>query len=469
MINRIFGESFPYTNFHDLNLDWIIQTIKTLAEEVEKRTTAQINIADPIQWDITRQYPELTVVMDNGNAYLSMQAVPYGVDIGNSEYWEQIFNVEQLFSSFKDAITPNDDGNSTTSSADRAVGSLVWLEDTLKIVTDAISIGDEYTSGNTQTTSIEEILQGMKEDIEHASTNRLYGKKIAIYGDSYSSAPRGLLWQTILANVTGIPCHVSAQGSLSLPEVFSAMWDNYNADIYIIEAGLNDVTKNTTGNAFMTAIDSFCTAIRTVNTNAEIYFVSPPDIPFGNAHNYLYPQEFYRQCYWHTATKFHFHVIDGLKWQELKYSDGVHPTDATAPLIGKYIVEALQNFGDEWNCRNDYCKAGREDTQILLMMTNGTPYLYFQGLEFTNLLFDGTGSISISQLGCDLLRTTTAFLYKSGTTYENGFLVVEGGGISSNPNRIVVAFNGATAGESRTLGNGIEIPFRPLKWNKDLG
>ena len=160
MINRIFGESFPYTNFHDLNLDWIIQTIKTLAEEVEKRTTAQINIADPIQWDITRQYPELTVVMDNGNAYLSMQAVPYGVDIGNSEYWEQIFNVEQLFSSFKDAITPNDDGNSTTSSADRAVGSLVWLEDTLKIVTEAISIGDEYTLNYNEETKSTSIIKG---------------------------------------------------------------------------------------------------------------------------------------------------------------------------------------------------------------------------------------------------------------------------------------------------------------------
>lgn len=24
-----FGENFPYTNFHDLNLDWIIQEMKT--------------------------------------------------------------------------------------------------------------------------------------------------------------------------------------------------------------------------------------------------------------------------------------------------------------------------------------------------------------------------------------------------------------------------------------------------------
>lgn len=31
-------EQFPYTNFHDLNLDWILQEVKTLSEKVDQIT-----------------------------------------------------------------------------------------------------------------------------------------------------------------------------------------------------------------------------------------------------------------------------------------------------------------------------------------------------------------------------------------------------------------------------------------------
>lgn len=32
----MFGEAWPYTNFHDLNLDWIIKTVKSMLEQVER-------------------------------------------------------------------------------------------------------------------------------------------------------------------------------------------------------------------------------------------------------------------------------------------------------------------------------------------------------------------------------------------------------------------------------------------------
>ncbi len=35
MNNGAFGEHFPYTNFHDLNLDWIIETLKKIKEDEE--------------------------------------------------------------------------------------------------------------------------------------------------------------------------------------------------------------------------------------------------------------------------------------------------------------------------------------------------------------------------------------------------------------------------------------------------
>ena len=143
-----FGENFPYTNFHDLNLDWILRVIKTVDERLDRAIASKIKVADPLQWDITKQYEEYTVVMNNDHAYLSIQAVPYGVSLSDTEYWQEIFDLGEVFNTLKDAIAIADDGLSPTSSADRIAGSLVWLNDKLNIVIQPISIGDTYSSAN---------------------------------------------------------------------------------------------------------------------------------------------------------------------------------------------------------------------------------------------------------------------------------------------------------------------------------
>lgn len=473
------GENLPYTNFHDLNLDWIVRVLKEMDEKIDKASMSSIQIADPLQWEITKQYEALTVVMDNGNAYLSMQAVPYGVSITNTDYWQKIFDIGEIFTSLKESIALDDDGNSPTSSKNRAIGSLVWLQDELYKVISAITLGETYSAENVEKISVEELLNNMKEVLTTIQTsitsltnnkwdNRLRGKTIAIYGDSYSVAPRGTLWQAVINAVTGTTCHVSAQGSLSLPQIYSGCWDQYNADIYIIEGGLNDVGQNTTGNAFMSAIENFVTAIRNVNADAEIYFISPNDIPFSNAHNYLYPQEFYRQCYWHTMSRYRFGVIDGLKWQGLKYSDGTHPTDATAPLIGKYIVQSLLNYGDSWNCRDDYSKAGRNNSQILLRTFNGIPYIYCQNLAYTITGADGSGTIDISNLGCKVNVLRQAFVNKVDNVYKNSFLYVGGSGTGGDPTTLIVGIEGASPSDTGTIVSGTYIPFIPVLWTKDL-
>lgn len=43
--------------------------------------------ADPLQWDNTKIYEPLTIVINQGNSYTSRQFVPVGVDITNEDYW----------------------------------------------------------------------------------------------------------------------------------------------------------------------------------------------------------------------------------------------------------------------------------------------------------------------------------------------------------------------------------------------
>ena len=43
--------------------------------------------AEPAEWDSTRAYEPLTIVLHNGNSYTSKQAVPIGIDIDNDKFW----------------------------------------------------------------------------------------------------------------------------------------------------------------------------------------------------------------------------------------------------------------------------------------------------------------------------------------------------------------------------------------------
>ena len=151
----------PYTNFHDLNLDWIMDELNEFNTKLTNFVSlATIKYANPIQWDITSQYEANTVVVDsNGNAYLSVKPVPSGVSLDRAEFWTKIGNFDELWADVKKAITPNDEGHSPTATAARAVNDLVWVNGSLVRVTRAMIAGDAYVPGsNCVSSSTNEVL-----------------------------------------------------------------------------------------------------------------------------------------------------------------------------------------------------------------------------------------------------------------------------------------------------------------------
>ena len=151
----------PYTNFHDINLDWIMEVLNEFNTKLTNFVSlATIKYANPIQWNITSQYEANTVVVDsNGNAYLSVKPVPSGVSLDRTEFWTKIGNFDELWANVKKAITPNDEGHSTTATAARAVNDLVWANGALVRVTRAMLAGDAYVPGsNCVSSSTNEVL-----------------------------------------------------------------------------------------------------------------------------------------------------------------------------------------------------------------------------------------------------------------------------------------------------------------------
>ena len=105
-----FYDKFPYTNFQELNLDYILKIVVEQNEEISKFVSLNaLKYANPIQWAITRQYEKNTIVIDpsTGIAYISVKPVPLGVSVTNDEYWTEVFDLSEVMQNLQDQINAN--------------------------------------------------------------------------------------------------------------------------------------------------------------------------------------------------------------------------------------------------------------------------------------------------------------------------------------------------------------------------
>lgn len=149
------GEMYQY------NLGWLIQELlsfkQDLATAIDLKT---IKYADPIQWDITTQYPANTVVVDpkSGTAYMSKVPVPAGVELKNTNYWVVVFNYQDIYNKIMDGVAFND-RDQDYATKDLLVNDLVWYAGDLYRATREIPTGSKYIPGtNLIKTSIESLL-----------------------------------------------------------------------------------------------------------------------------------------------------------------------------------------------------------------------------------------------------------------------------------------------------------------------
>lgn len=100
-----FIDKYPYTDFHELNLDWILDKIKSVEKTVNDFTVFN-NITWGGKWDACKSYVKWTIVQDaDGNGYISIKPVPSNVPINNTDYWQQIAKYSDLYAAFNYRIS----------------------------------------------------------------------------------------------------------------------------------------------------------------------------------------------------------------------------------------------------------------------------------------------------------------------------------------------------------------------------
>lgn len=101
----MFWSKYPYTNFHELNLDMILRMMKELHEDWDEFKALNTITFDGA-WDITKQYPAWCIVNDNGGTqgYISIKPVPAGVIISNTEYWVSIVDYSATIADLQNRV-----------------------------------------------------------------------------------------------------------------------------------------------------------------------------------------------------------------------------------------------------------------------------------------------------------------------------------------------------------------------------
>lgn len=273
-------DHFPYTNVHELNLDWVLSMMKALEAEWEQFTAGNsLTFADPLQHDVTKTYAKNTIVLDaNGDAYVSLQAVPVGVGLQNGDYWLMVFDYEAFIEKVNKNFTARYYRGSYRATAAMAIEDWLTVDDVLCKATAAIAADDVLEIGvNIEHFTLEDFIKAFMQ----SATQMIQQYKNDI--DASELQYRQQLAQDI-ANTTA-----------ALQAQLDAAISGVTVDSEVINArvGADGVTYPTLGDAIRTQFDNVSEQIvmnsgSTPNTYARSLFKKVKIFNADPAENYCF-------------------------------------------------------------------------------------------------------------------------------------------------------------------------------------
>lgn len=393
-----FTNDYPYTDFHEMNLDWLISKMKSLDKSMTE-FKALNSISYGGVWDITKQYQAWTVVVTDDEGYISIQAVPAGIDISNTDYWITIGDLPARVLALE-------------SEMDTAQSQIALLE-AGKIQQRIIVIGDSYlygleVGGTVLSTNWGTLLRDKLGLVENDSFFR-----VAIDGGGFVSSGGSYVWLT------------------NLQAMEDAITDHDTISHIIVFGGQND--KNKTG--VESAISDFCSYCTSEYPNAKIMIGA-----CGVDHVNLTTQQYGLAMIatYKTCTRYGASYIDNseylLRDTRLLQSDYCHPNLNGEEVLAAFLYNALNGFTPVNNeqVAQPFTLDGDFASGLLNVLSTQcegvTCANIYQGLGFTggtkSITCDGTGYV---QLGTIADGPIWGFFFDSNYYQNTGaYTIVDG-------------------------------------------
>lgn len=350
---------FPGTNFHELNIDWLIDQVKSLGAEL-KDFEAVNNIKYGGTWDISKGYAPWTIVTDtNGNGYISLKPVPAGIALDNTEYWQLVY---EFISALADLT--------------QRVGA---LEGTVSTMSGTVSnLSGRMTTAEGNITNIGNRTGALETKMKNQIKGSFSGHKFLFIGDSWGAgwnAPEGSVtsFETVIGQDLKPDAYYRADEGGAGFSYANGHWygklmqDWYNAhtslaneitDLFII-GGQNDLSDIQYD--YVYSNDQYeckwCdTFIRSHFPNAKVWVGMVARTSFFNRFatysgittTIKKYQEACRVYNWHYIPNSHLMVHD---YSMMAANDGAHLTNAGYIKLGHYLADAIRNGFWEHPCQ----------------------------------------------------------------------------------------------------------------------
>ena len=258
--------------------------------------------ATPAEWSRTRAYEHLMMVKNQGNTYISKQAVPVGIDLpdatGENDYWVLMSNWNAQIEQYRQEVVRLaeglDDEETARENADTALQRSLGDEKTARENADTAlqrSLGDEETARENADTALQRSLGDEETARENADTALqndiaiMRSREIVIIGDSWSdpasvTVENNVNWVSIWQQLNrGDIIHNFAKAGRGLltgnptfnQQLTNAANDtsfrNDDVDMIIIVGDINDWTAG-----YTSPTTDYSPALRTLAQNAEQNF-----------------------------------------------------------------------------------------------------------------------------------------------------------------------------------------------------
>lgn len=207
-----FWHEYPYTDFHELNLSWILKKMKQIdARMTDFEAVNKFNFFG--DWNITKSYPIWSIVTgEDDNGYLAIQNVPAGITLDNEDYWIKVANYSALYADVQRRIIAiEDDNKSIHEDLTTAEGDISDLQSDVLDLENAVDelqredrnvlcIGDSYQEGYNPEGNTLSFINMLKSKYESVTGSTLTLYNYHKGGTGFLNANDNITFHTLLEN-----------------------------------------------------------------------------------------------------------------------------------------------------------------------------------------------------------------------------------------------------------------------------